>query len=121
MKQVVKFKKSMKYELKDENLVRDVVNDIKIQLGQEHLATHKYDVQMLIDICNCIEKNACRNKKRKSSKKEIVLKIFSELFEDVDLSLIDASIETILNNKLVKKYDLANRFFRCVRNFFLEK
>lgn len=121
MSKIVKFKKSMKGTLEGENLVDNVVKDIKEQLGDEkRLESHKYDVQMLIDICNCIEKHASKKagKKQKCNKKDVVLKIFSELYSEIDLDLVDASIETILNNKLVKKYDLVNRAYRLVRNFF---
>lgn len=124
MKKVVKFKKSMKYGLKDENLVRDLVTDVKEQLGEKNLENHKYDVQMLIDICNCVEKHTSKKSKKKrhsANKKDLVLKIFADLYDDVDLNLIDSSIETILNNKLVKKYDWISKVYRFVSDFFLEK
>lgn len=122
MGKIVKFKKSMKCDIRDETLVHNVVKDVREQLGDEKkLEKHKYDVQMLIDICNCVEKNASKKEKKKlkCNKKDVVLKVFSELYAEIDLDLVDASIETILNNNLVKKYDLACRVYRSVRNFFL--
>lgn len=123
MAKVVKFQKSMKSGLKEEGLLRSIVNDVKEQIGEDKLEQYKYDMQMLIDICNCVEKNVGKKSKKKkqksTNKKDIVLKVFSDLYENIDLNCIDAQIETILNNKLVKKYDLKNRIYRIVSKFFL--
>lgn len=123
MKKVVKFKKSMKHAINDKIFVRMVVDDIKEQVGEDDLPNYKYDQQMVIDVCNCAEKHSSKKKKKgqKMTKRDKVLKIFSELYEDIDLNLVDANIDTVLNNKLVKKYDLVNRMYRFVINFFLTK
>lgn len=123
MSKLVKFKKSLKLCLNEENMVANIVKDVKAQITEENLKHHKNNVQMVLDICNHVEDTVKKrsNGKKQINKKDIVLKVFAELYTDIDLNFIDSSIEALFDNKLIKKSTYVVYVADKLLSFFLAK
>ena len=71
-KKIVKFRKSLKLALSQEKLIADIIEDVKSQIVESNLNAHKHDLEMLLDICNCVEDNL---KSVKKGKKKLTKRI----------------------------------------------
>jgi hypothetical protein len=82
-------------------------------------ASLKFDNELLIFVCSCIE-NAV---KHKIDKKCLVLEIYHLLFETTtdDKSIIGNSIDFLCNNKLVKKIPSITKYALIVENYIMNK
>ena len=120
-KKIVKFRKSLKLALSQEKLIADIIEDVKSQIVEINLNAHKHDLEMLLDICNCVEDSikSAKKGKKKINKKDIVLKVYAELYADIDLNVVDSAIETLFDNKMIKKSSYMRLIFKFVTNFFL--
>jgi hypothetical protein len=119
-KRLVTFKHSLKLSVNEDNLVNSIVEDVKEQIPEAKLKLHKYNVQMILDICNSVE-DIVKHKsdpKKKLDKKAIVLKVFSDLYDDVDLDVIDKSIDVIFDNKLIHKKKWGTLIWNVVQRVF---
>jgi hypothetical protein len=120
-KRLVTFKHSLKLSVNEDNLVKNIVEDVKEQIPEAKLKLHKYNIQMILDICNCVE-NLVKSKsdpKKKVDKKAIVLKVFSDLYDEVDLDIIEKSIDVIFDNKLIKHTKWGKMLWNLVQRVFL--
>ena len=115
----VKLHNSLKVQVRELNVSQEIIDDIKAQFRAASLENYKYNNQLVLDICNYVENNV---KKRKTAgkqycKKDIVLKVVLELFPDVDLNIVDETIETFFENGLIKKDYTVVRVLNYVLHF----
>lgn len=79
----------------------------------ENFAALKFDNELLIFVCNCIE-NALDVK---MDKKTLALQIYDELFEELskdDKAIISSSIDFLCNNKLIKKMPTVKKVVKTI-------
>jgi hypothetical protein len=116
-------KSSLLMTCKLKHAAQIIVKNLKIIPGWEVLAT---DVEFILRTCNLIE-NIGILKRDKISKKEVFLKTYHELYDNLtenDLKAINNNIEFLLDKKLVKKILLRKKIVRFVKlnllpDFFL--
>ena len=91
----------------------------KVKEIEDHGAL-KFDNELLIFVCSCIE-NALESKK--VDKKHLALEIYSALFElsADDLKIIGTSIDFLCNNKLVKRIPSITKYCRMFENYIVNK
>lgn len=102
----LKFQNGLK-QLKDEKqLVKQFVDQLKIQLEGVDINTVKYNSQLVVDVCLCLEKYCTQFKDvaiaKKLNKKMIVLCVFQELYKDIEIEKIDDAIEFAHQNGMLK-------------------
>ena len=120
-KKLIKFRHSLKVDVSGDSIVQDIIDDVKRQIGDK-LEHYKYNVQIIIDVCEYVEDNVQKRSKGKKqlSKKDVVLKVFSDLYPDIDLNFVENAIESIFDNKIVTG-SLGKRILRFIGNLFLRK
>ena len=77
----------------------------------------KFDNELLIFVCNCIE-NALDVR---MDKKVLALQIYEQLFEELsqdDKSILSSSIEFLWSNKLIKKMPKVKKYAKIFFNSF---
>ena len=105
--------------LKSENeVVNLILSEMKEQLQGVDLEILKKDPQLVYDICTCVENIVT---KKRLNKKAIVLKVFTELFPDIDIDRVDTDIETGLNNGVIKKHSKLIKCLKALVTVFLSK
>jgi hypothetical protein len=105
--------------LKSENaMVNLILKEMREQLAGCDMEVLRNNPQLVYDVCNCVE-NAVT--KKKLNKKNIVLKVFTELFPECDIERVDLDIETGLNNGVIKKHTLLTTCLQALFTFFLKK
>ena len=108
-KKNVKLHNSLGIEIKEINISDDIIQDIRRQIPQNSLEGYKYNTQLLLDLCNYVENNVkkktSKNLLKNYSKKDIVLKVCSELWNDIDLEKVDGDINVLYENGMIKKKD----------------
>jgi len=75
----------------------------------------KFDNELLIFVCNCIE-NALDVK---MDKKVLALQIYEQLFDELshdDKSILSSSIEFLWSNKLIKKMPKVKKYAKILFN-----
>ena len=103
-KNKVKLNHSLKVAVKECNVTNEIVEDIKTQFAPTDLKNFQYNNQLVLDVCNYVENNVKKRKSNKQyNKKDIVLKVFSDLFPEIDLNIVDETIETFHENGNIKK------------------
>lgn len=118
----LKLKNSLAILKNEKDLVRAIVDNVKEQLVDVDLNTMKYNTQLVTDIMICVESSVTNKKGRKKiNKKDIVLKVFEELFKDVDLNVVEEMIEFAFENKLISNHSIFIKLVFGICNFFLTK
>jgi len=81
----------------------------------------KFDNELLIFVCSCIE-NAL-DVAKKVDKKAIALEIYETLFEVTsdDRQVISCAIDFLCNNGLVKKVNTLKKYARIIENYIVRK
>ena len=79
----------------------------------------KFDNELLIFVCNCIENGA----KKEVDKKEMCLDVFDKLFSltTQDKTVISSSVEFLCNNKLVEKIPSIQKYSAILSNYIKAK
>lgn len=90
----------------------------KIQLIDNYTAL-KFDNELLIFLCSCIENSL----EYKQDKKELALEILGHLFElsSDDKEILSVSIDFLCNNKLVKKIPRITKYALMFGDFVMNK
>jgi hypothetical protein len=114
----LKLNHSLKTLKTEQQVVTLIIAEIHEQFSGINLETLKNNTQLLKDVMNAVE-NIITNKK--ISKKNIVLKVFSELFPDLNLDQVDDDIEFIWANKLLKKHTLLLAGLKLLSAVFFAK
>jgi hypothetical protein len=115
----LKLNHSLKTLKTEQQVVTLIISEIHEQFNGINLETLKNNTQLLKDVMNAVE-NIITNKK--ISKKNIVLKVFSELFPtDLNLDQVDDDIEFIWSNKLLKKHTLLLTGLKLLSSVFFAK
>lgn len=86
----------------------------KVQEIENHKAL-KFDNELLIFVCNCIE-NALDVK---MDKKSLALQIYTQLFDELspdDKAILSSSIEFLWTNKLIKKMPKVKKYAKMIFN-----
>jgi hypothetical protein len=117
MKRLVKFKQSLKLSVNVDNLVSNIAADVRDQVPNDKLMLHKYNTQMILDVCNCVEDLVKKKSKKQIDKKCVVLKVFSDLYEDIDLDIVERVIDFVFENGLIQK----SSWLRLVLSFVKKK
>lgn len=109
----IKFKNTLNTLCKENTLVKKIIELLKAQFDESKLNALKDDFQLLIDICNYIENSVSQKNKAKVNKKDVVLAVYSSLFnlEETEIHKISTWIDTAHANGLIKK---RNFFFQIV-------
>jgi len=114
----IKFKHSLKTLTSENDIVNSILEQIRECFDGVKLEVLKYNNQLIEDIMTAIE-NFVTNKK--INKKNIVLKVFSELFEIIDLDRLDEAIEYIFVHKIIVKNFSLNASLKVLTSLFLKK
>lgn len=88
----------------------------KVEEIENHKAL-KFDNELLIFVCNCIE-NALDIK---MDKKVLALQIYEQLFDELspdDKAILSSSIEFLWSNKLIKKMPKVKKYAKILFNSF---
>jgi uncharacterized protein YlaI len=83
----------------------------------------KFDNELLIFLCSCVENSVDKKDKNKINKKALVFEVLDKLFEmsSDDKSIISASIEFLHSNKLIKKVGTLKKYSRLASDFFFKR
>lgn len=123
----VKVKLKLHHSLKDlsneQQIVNLIVEGVNEQFQGTNLKVMKNNLQLITNVMNCVE-NISTSKSLK--KKDIVLKVFHELFDSdtehpLDLDLLEDSIEYVIRNSILTKYTMVSKVFKVLFNVFLKK
>lgn len=119
----IEFKNTLNTLVKENALVKRIIQLLHDQFDDEKLLQLKDDFQFLIDICNFVENSVSSKNKGKLNKKEIVLAVYSHLFSlcEEDIHKIDTGINTIHANGLIKKRSFFLTIIMLVVSFFSGK
>ena len=123
----VKVKLKLHHSLKDlrneQNVVNLIVEGVKAQFEGPNLKLMKNNLQLVTDIMLCVEN--IEDKTKLLKKKDVVLKVFHELFNDpdehLDLDKLDDDIEFVFRNNILVKYTKVSRLLKFLFNVFLKK
>lgn len=87
----------------------------------EKYGSLKFDNELLIFVCSCIE-NAL-DVAKKVDKKKIALDIYEVLFEisSDDRAVLSCAIDFLCNNGLVKKVNTLKKYARIMENYIMRK
>lgn len=99
----------------------DLCNAIMARVQSiENYTTLKFDNELLIFVCNCVE-NTVQSKK--IDKKTLVLDIFNKLFELTaeEREIISCSIDFLCNNSLIEKVPVIQKYTSIVSNYLKKK
>jgi len=113
----IKPKNSIKLAAHKSDLVSSIVAKVK---EIDNYGSLKFDNELLIFICNCIE-NALTSK---LDKKTLVLDIFDQLFgtlTSAEKVIISASIDFLCNNNLVQTMPFLKKNFAIISNYIKTK
>lgn len=104
-KNKVKLNHSLKVAVKECSITNEIVEDVKSQFAPADLKNFQYNNQLVLDVCNYVENNVKKriSDNKQYNKKNIVLKVFSDLFPEIDLNIVDETIETFHENGNIKK------------------
>ena len=83
----------------------------------------KFDNELLIFLCSCVENSIDKKDKVKIDKKTLVFEVLDKLFDmsSDDKAIISASIEFLHSNKLIKKVGTVKKYARLASDWFLKK
>ena len=83
----------------------------------------KFDNELLIFLCSCVENSVDKKDKIKINKKALVFEVLDKLFDmsSDDKAIISASIEFLHSNKLIKKVGILKKWSRLTSDFFLKR
>lgn len=83
----------------------------------------KFDNELLIFLCSCVENSIDKKDKIKIDKKTLVFEVLDKLFDmsSDDKAIISASIEFLHSNKLIKKVGVLKKYSRLATDWFLKK
>jgi len=83
----------------------------------------KFDNELLIFVCNCVENTVSSSGKKKIDKKTLVIDIFKKLFEisDEDEGIISKSINFLCDNSLVEKIPSIQKYSSIITNYIKNK
>lgn len=83
----------------------------------------KFDNELLIFLCSCVENSIDKKDKIKIDKKTLVFEVLDKLFDmsSDDKAIISASIEFLHSNKLIKKVGTLKKYTRLASDWFLKK
>jgi len=99
----------------------DLANAIITRVqGIENYHQLKFDNELLIFVCNCVENTV---ESKKINKKLLVLDIFFKLFEiaDEEKAVISNSIDFLCNNSLVEKVPSIQKYSSIISNYIKNK
>lgn len=104
-KNKVKFNHSLKVAVRECSITNEIVEDVKSQFAPTDLKNFQYNSQLVLDVCNYVENKIKKrtSENKQYNKKNIVLKVFSDLFPEIDLNIVDETIETFHENGNIKK------------------
>ena len=83
----------------------------------------KFDNELLIFLCSCVENSIDKKDKIKIDKKTLVFEVLDKLFDmsSDDKAIISASIEFLHSHKLIKKVGTIKKYTRLASVWFLKK
>jgi len=83
----------------------------------------KFDNELLIFLCSCVENSVDKKDKTKIDKKALVFEVLDKLFEmsSDDKTILSASIEFLHSNKLIKKVGTLKKYSRLASDFFFKR
>ena len=83
----------------------------------------KFDNELLIFLCSCVENSVDKKDKTKIDKKALVFEVLDKLFEmsSDDKAILSASIEFLHSNKLIKKVGTLKKYSRLASDFFFKR
>jgi hypothetical protein len=83
----------------------------------------KFDNELLIFLCSCVENSVDKKDKTKINKKALVFEVLDKLFEmsSDDKAILSASIEFLHSNKLIKKVGTLKKYSRLASDFFFKR
>ncbi len=112
----IKPKNTLKLAAHKSDLITSIVAKVK---EIENYSGLKFDNELLIFVCNCIE-NALTGK---IDKKTLCLEIFDQLFALTlaEKNIISCSVDFVCNNKLVKTIPLFQKYLRIITNYLKSK
>jgi hypothetical protein len=119
--QEVKFTKSVRILENENKLVLQLIESIKLKLSEVDREALKYDSQYILDICRCAEKNRSGLSYKKVwniDTKNIVLKVFSQLYNEVNLDTVENIIDFANDNNLVLKRNVVKLIVDVFFKFF---
>jgi len=99
----------------------DLVNAIVTRVqGIENYHILKFDNELLIFICNCVENTV---DSKKIDKRHLVLSIYKKLFEisEEDHTIIGNSVNFLCDNRLVEKIPTIQKYSSLISNFIRNK
>lgn len=118
----LKFRKSLSVLANESNLANHIVANIKESMTSIDLNTLMYDSQFIVDICKCVNANEKKMKYHKVwtiQKKNVVLKVFHLLYDDVvDLSRIETQIDFAEENGLISRKSLIRMSLELLGKIF---
>lgn len=114
----VKFKHSLATLKKEVCIVSLVCDSVKASFDEEQLKCLKDNNQLLLDVCMFVENYVSEKNKHNVSKKDIVVKVISQLFghDDETLKKVSEFIDFAYENKLIKRDGI---YKSILKNIFL--
>jgi translation initiation factor 2B subunit (eIF-2B alpha/beta/delta family) len=117
----IKLKNSLEKYVSQNTIVKEICDFIKLNF--DCYDGLKYDLEFLEYILTLI-KNVIKTKKQKKEidKKDIVVKIFQNLFgwlEESDTSKLHNQIDYLVNNKIIKKMKFSKKVIKYIKKNFL--
>lgn len=116
----IEFKNSLNTLCKESTLVKQTVGNVKAKFDDEKLNSLKDDLQLLIDICIHIEDSVSDKNKSKINKKDVVLAVYSKLYnlDELDIHKISSWIDTAHSNGVIKKTNFFLKILKMFLNLF---
>ena len=116
----MKTKNSLKNFIESSLLIKSIIDEIKLLGNYKELSKGSQLLELIEHVAQIVENSTHKNLTIEN-KKEIITSVFKEILPEVPVAQIEAQLEYLVNNNIIKKIPFVYRCISCFNNFIQKK